>query len=94
MKYSPKVCATILVLIATPRTRNDASTQHTLVFYTEESDSDDSDDENGESVTKPPSHESVGEPVEDAISTMRAEISELDTMAFDETVALDESVDM
>ena len=50
MKYSPKVRANILVLIATPRTCNDAITQHTHVFYTEESDSDDIDVENGESV--------------------------------------------
>ena len=72
---------------------NDASTRP-FYTHTEESDSDDSDDENGESVTNPPSHESVGERVEDAISTIRAEISELDTVAFDETIALDESADI
>ena len=59
--------------------------------HTEESDSD---DENSESGANDPSSEDVGKPVADAIATIQAEILELDTMGFDETVVLDESVDM
>ena len=61
------------------------------LFYTEESDSD---DENSVSVANPPSSEAVEEPVGDAIASIKAEISELDTMGFDETLLLDESVDI
>ena len=91
MKYSPKVRATVLVSVGTLKPCSFASTQTTYVFYTEESDSD---DETSESVGDRASPEDAGRPVEDAISTIQAEISELDTMGFDETLLLDESVDM
>ena len=77
--------------VGTLKERNLVGTQSTYVFYTEESDSD---DENSESVDDRASPEDAGKPVGDAISTIQAEISELDTMGFDETLLLDESVDM
>jgi hypothetical protein len=45
------------------------------------------------SVAERPSYEDVGLPVADAVEAILAEISELDTMGFDETLVLDESVD-
>ncbi len=77
--------------VATLTTWNLAGTQSTYVFYTEESDSD---DEISESVANEPSSEAVGQPVGDAVANIQAEISELDTIGFDETLVLDESVDM
>ena len=79
-----------LVSVATSTTCNLASTQSTFAFYTEESDSD---DENSDSVAERPSYEDVGLPVADAVQAILTEISELDTMGFDETLVLDESVD-
>jgi hypothetical protein len=61
------------------------------LFYTEESDSD---GENSDSVGDRYSSEAVGRPVGDAISSIQAEIQVLDTMGFDDTIPLDESVDM
>ena len=91
MKYSPKVRATGLVSVGTLKTCSFAITQTPYVFYAEESDSD---DEDSESVQNLATWEHAGKPVEDAISTIAAEISELDTMGFDENLLLDESVDM
>jgi hypothetical protein len=78
------------VFVATSTTCNLASVQSTFAFHTEESDSD---DENSDSVAKRPSSEDVGQPVGDAVEAILAEISELDTVGFDETLVLDESVD-
>ena len=47
-----------------------------------------------ESVEARATCDEAGILVEDAISTIQEEISELDTMGFDETLLLDESVDM
>ncbi len=76
--------------VATSTTCNLASTQSTFAFYTEESDSH---NENSDSVAERPSYEDVGLPVADAVEAILAEISELYTMGFDETLVLDESVD-
>jgi hypothetical protein len=89
--HSEGTCATSSASVATLTTWNLAITQSTDVFYSEESDSD---DENSVSVANPPSSEAVEEPVGDAIASIKAEISELDTMGFDETLLLDESVDI
>ena len=91
MKYSRKVRATTLVSVGTLKACSFASTQSTYVFYTEESDSD---DENSKSVEDRATCDDAGKPVEDAISTIQEEIAELDTMGFDETLLLAESVDM
>ena len=77
--------------VATLTTWNLAGTQSTDVFYTEESDTDEDD---RDSVADRPSAEDVGQPVGDAIATLREEISELDTIGFDETLELDVSVDI
>ncbi len=77
--------------VATLTTWNLAGTQSTDVFYTEESDTDEDD---RDSVADRPSSEDVGQPVGDAITTLREEISELDTIGFDETLELDVSVDI
>jgi hypothetical protein len=47
-----------------------------------------------ETVENRPSSEAVGKLVEDAISTMQAEISEVDTMGFDEDIVPMETVDI
>jgi hypothetical protein len=91
VKYTPKVRGNDLVSVATLTTWNLASTHSTDVFYAEESDTD---EEDRDSVAGRPSSEDVGEPVGDAIATIRAEISELDTIGFDETLELDVSVDI
>jgi hypothetical protein len=51
--------------------------------------------ENGEESTNRVYSGAVGKPVEDAVSTLQAEILELDTTtAFDKPLVLEESVDM
>jgi hypothetical protein len=50
--------------------------------------------ENSVSVSNRPSSEAVEQPVGDAVASSQAEISELDTMGFDKTPLLDESVDI
>jgi hypothetical protein len=87
---SEGTCATSSASVATLTTWNLASTQSTDVFHLEESDSD---DENSVSVANPPSSEAVEDPVGDAIASTKAEVSELDTVGFDETLLLDERVD-
>jgi hypothetical protein len=67
-----------------------ASCTCTDIFHSEESDSD---DENSVSVAERPSSEVVEKPVGDAVASIQAEISELDTVGFDESLLLDESVD-
>jgi hypothetical protein len=67
------------------------STRLSHKFYAEESEHD---EENAESVENNHSPETVENPVEDAISTIQEEISELDTIGFDETLLLSESVDI
>jgi hypothetical protein len=72
----------------TATTYNIARTHSTCAFYTEESDVC----ENGNTVAISPSFP-IGDTVENAVSTLGTEISELDTIGFDETVLLDETVD-
>ena len=61
------------------------------VFNTGESEDD---YENGESETDLGAPSTVGLPVEDAISTIEIEISELDTIDFDTMIEVNESQDM
>jgi hypothetical protein len=91
VKYSPKVRVNVLLSAVTLTTWKGASTKSTCIFYTEESDSD---EENSDSDANESSSGDVGQPVGDAVATIQAEISELDTIGFDETLLLDESVDM
>jgi hypothetical protein len=72
----------------TATTYNIARTHSTCAFYAEESDGC----ENGNTVEFSPSFP-VGDTVENAVSTLRTEISELNTIGFDETVLGDETVD-
>jgi hypothetical protein len=72
----------------TATTYNIARTHSKCAFYTEESDVC----ENGDTVPISP-FLPVGDTVENAVSTLGTEISELDTIGFDETVLLDETVD-
>jgi hypothetical protein len=65
------------------------SNHSTVAVYAEESDVDDGDDEISNSVRNLPSQQ-LEKPVEGAISTLEAEISELDNMGFDETLLGDE----
>jgi hypothetical protein len=65
-----------------------------MLFYEEESETD---DEISVSNTTPHSKKSivtVEQPVEGSISTVAAEISELDKIDFDEVLVLDKSVDL
>ena len=70
----------LFVSVRTLATCNFVGTQSTCAFYT------DAAAETCESFEN--------ELVEDAIVTIAAEILELDTMGFDETLPLDETVDM
>jgi hypothetical protein len=70
-------------------TCNHARTHCTFTFYTEESDGF----ENGDTITISPLLP-VGDTVGDAIAMLATEISELDTIGFDKTVLLDETVDI
>jgi hypothetical protein len=62
-------------------------------LYAEESDVDKGDYKISDSITNRVSQD-VGKPEKGVISTLEAEISELDIMGFDETLLLDECVDM
>jgi hypothetical protein len=93
VKYSPKVRVNVLDYIATLTTCNVAGTHSTDAFYTGESDTSDSDSDSSDSVADQ-RYEDVEKLVEDAVSTIPTEIRELDTIAFDETLVFDESVDM
>jgi hypothetical protein len=93
VKYSLKVRLNVLDYIATLTTCNVASTHSTYAFYTGESDTSDSDSASSDSVADQ-RYEDVEKLVEDAVSTIPTEIRELDTIAFDETLVFDESVDM
>ena len=83
----------VLDYIATLTTCNVASTHSTDAFYIGESDTSNSDSESIDSVADQ-RYEDVEKLVEDAVSTIPTEIRELDTIAFDETLVFDESVDM
>jgi hypothetical protein len=72
----------------TATTYNIARTHSTCAFYAEESDVC----ENGDTVAISPSLP-VGNTVENAVSTIGAEISELDIIGFGETVLLNETVE-
>jgi hypothetical protein len=48
-----------------------------------------SDVENGKESTNRVYSDAVGKPVEDAVSTIQAEMLELDTMAFEEHLVLE-----
>jgi hypothetical protein len=72
----------------TATTYNIARTHSTCAFYTEESD----DCENGDTVPISPSSP-LGDTVENAVSTIQTEISELDTIGFDETILVNETSD-
>ena len=89
--YSPKVRVTIFVSCVTLTTQKLTSTHPTLIFYEGESDGD---SEIGEFATNLGAPSSVGLPVEDAISTIEIEISELDTIDFDTMIEVNESQDM
>jgi hypothetical protein len=71
-----KARATSSASVATLTTWNLASAQSTDVFYSEESNSD---DENSVSVSNRPSSKAVEKPIGDAVASIQAEISELDT---------------
>jgi hypothetical protein len=70
----------LFISVATQTTCNFSGTQSTCSFYT------DAADENCFSVEN--------ELVEDALSTMVAEIEDLDTIGFEDTRLFDETVDM
>jgi hypothetical protein len=72
----------------TATTYNIARTHSTCAFYAEESDVC----ENGDTVAISPFFP-VRDTVENAVSRLGTEISGLDTIGFDETVVLDETVD-
>jgi hypothetical protein len=93
VKYSLKVRAICLLSGRTLGTCIVAGTHCTDPLYTEESDVDEQGYGISDPVTNPVSQD-VEKPVEGAISTVREEISELDTMGFDENLLLDEYVDM
>jgi hypothetical protein len=82
------VYAIVLGRNTTATTYNIARTHCTFTFYVEESDGC----ENGDTVAISPFFP-VGDTVENAVSMLATEISELDTIGFDETVLLDETVD-
>jgi hypothetical protein len=73
----------------TPTTYNIARTNYTWSIYAGESDGS----ENGDPVANQRS-ETVGDTVGDAISTIATEIAGLDNIGFDETLVVDETVDM
>jgi hypothetical protein len=91
VRYSQEVSTTTFISDMTLNTRTRTSTNSTLLFYEEESETD---DEISVSNTTPYSNVTVEQPVESSISTVAAEISELDKIDFDEVLVLDESVDL
>ena len=85
MKYSRKVRAKFLIPPETRTTYNLAITQSTDVFHTGESEGGNGFGDAGNSVSTQNS-ETVGNTVEDAVSTIATEIMELDTIGFDEAI--------
>jgi hypothetical protein len=79
----------VLVTSATRTTCIAAGTHLMYMFYVGESDSCG----NGNTVRVEP-FETVTEAVEDAISTIGAEMSELDKIGFDEMINVDDSDDL
>ena len=63
-----------------------------FIFYTGESDSDDSADGYEDAVENKPTGEEVGNLFSDAVVTIQAEISVLDLVNFDETLLVDKSI--
>ena len=92
-KYGKKVRAKSLIPDATPSTCNVTSTNSTGVFYVEESDTNDTDGE-GDSSVSTESSNGVRATVKDAVATITTEIMELDKIGFDETLDVDETLDM
>ncbi len=92
-KYSPKVSANNLVLVATSTTCNLVSTKSTDVLYTEESDANDEKSDAGCSISYGFS-DGVVETVKDSVERFPTEIMELDKIGFDDTLDLDETEDM
>ena len=91
MKSNAKVSDTVSVSARTRKECDFPSTKSTYTFYTAESDSEDEKEETVENIA---ACAAVGEALEDTISTIRAEIIDLDTIGFDETLLLDETVGM
>jgi hypothetical protein len=86
--------ALLPMIIAAVRARSEPPLEFTIDLCKPNFVESDSDDENSVSVSNRPSSEAVEQPVGDAIASSQAEISELDTVGFDETPLLDESVDI
>ncbi len=91
MKYIRKVGVIVLLAIATLTTWIISSTKATYLVCSGESDTE---DEKNESVEVDPTSDEVKKLVEGTIPTLQAEISELDTVGFDEALLIGESIDM
>ena len=91
-KYSPKVSAKYLLLVATPPTCKVVSTKYTHVSYTEESDNSDEESDAGNSVSTSSSDGLAGT-IKDAVATISTEIMELDKIGFDEDIDVEETDD-
>ena len=87
--YSPKVSATILVSVETSTIWKIPGTNFTLKLYTGESDSDDGYEE---AVENAPTCGDPGNLFGDAVITIQAEISVLDSVDFDEPIHVAESI--
>jgi hypothetical protein len=84
--YSREVSTTFILSDATLSTQTAMSTNSTTILYTEESKT-----EYKKTVTHTITHSSsTVEPVDGSFSTVGAQISELDTIGFDEVIDLDE----
>jgi hypothetical protein len=87
-----KACANVLVSVATLTTCSSASAQSPGVFHAGESDI--GHEETSECVPEGFPSEDIGEQDRDALGRIEEEITEMDTVGFDDTHALHESVDM
>jgi hypothetical protein len=89
--YSPKVGARFFVSGTTLDTRQRIRPNPTHFFYAAESESD---NEIYGTLSNYQSIVTVGDAVESSISTIQAEILELDTIGFDETLPHEETLDI
>ena len=94
-KYSPKVSANYLVLVATPPTCKVGSTKYThvsYVAYTEESENSDGESDAENSVSTSSSDGLAGS-IQNAVATISTEIMALDKIGFDEDIDVEETDD-
>ena len=92
VKYSRKVSAIILVSVVTSSMWKKTSTESTFILYIGESDSEDSGNGYKDAVENEATGEGVGNLFRDAVNTIRAEISALDLVDFDENLLVVDSI--